>query len=66
MIGAAFFTMVPELYRDLALYRIGIGGLIMVLCMLFRPQGLLGSRAFAGDKGIADRIKQLRILRKNA
>lgn len=38
----------------------------MVLCMLFRPQGLLGSRAFAGDKGIADRIKQLRILRKNA
>lgn len=66
VIGAAFFTMVPELYRDLALYRIGIGGLIMVLCMLFRPQGLLGSRAFAGDKGIADRIKQLRILRKNA
>ena len=63
VIGAAFFTMVPELYRSLALYRVGIGGLIMVLCMLFRPQGLLGSRAFAGDKGIADRLKQLRALK---
>ena len=64
VIGAAFFTMVPELYRDLAVYRIGIGGLIMVLCMLFRPQGLLGSRAFAGDKGIADRLKRLHIMRR--
>lgn len=63
VIGAAFFTIVPEMYRSLALYRIGIGGLIMVLCMLFRPQGLLGSRAFAGDKGIADRLRQKRALR---
>ena len=60
VIGAAFFTMVPELYRGLALYRIGIGGIIMVLCMLFRPQGLLGSRAFAGDKGLADKLRQRR------
>lgn len=63
VIGAAFFTMVPELYRSLAVYRIGIGGLVMVLCMLYRPQGLLGSRAFAGDKGIADRLRQWRAMR---
>ncbi len=62
VIGAAFFTVVPELYRSLALYRIGLGGIIMVLCMLFRPQGLLGSRAFAGDKGFADRIKRARVV----
>lgn len=57
VVGAAFLTIIPEVIRPLATYRIGLGGLIMILCMLFRPQGILGSRAFAGDSGIQDRIK---------
>ena len=63
IIGAVFFTAMPEIIRPLAVYRVGVGGLIMILFMLFRPQGILGSRAFATDSGIQERIKQWRIAR---
>ena len=64
IVGASFMTVMPEFIRPLAQYRLGVGGLIMILCMLFRPQGILGSRAFAGDSGLQDKIKQkLLILR---
>ena len=63
--GAAFLTIVPEMYRFLALYRIGIGGLIMVLLMLFRPQGVLGSRAYAGDRSISDMLARKAKMRKD-
>lgn len=64
IIGTAFITMFPEVVRPLAIYRLGIAGLIMVLMMVFRPQGLVGSRAFAGDQGIMDRIQQASAVRK--
>ena len=50
--GAAFFTIMPEIIRPLAEYRVGVGGVIMLLVILIRPQGVLGSRAFAGKGGI--------------
>lgn len=52
VIGALFFTVMPEVIRPLAVYRLGMGGLIMVMVMLIRPQGILGSKAFAGKGGI--------------
>ena len=55
--GAAFFVIMPEIIRPLAVYRLGIGGLIMTLCMLFRPQGFLGSQAFAGNGGFQEKIR---------
>ena len=58
IIGAAFFIIMPEVIRPLAVYRVGVGGVIMILFMLFRPQGILGSRAFACESGIQERIKQ--------
>ena len=42
----------PEIIRPLAEYRVGVGGVIMLLVILIRPQGVLGSRAFAGKGGI--------------
>lgn len=56
IVGAAFFTIMPEIIRPLAEYRLGIGGLIMLLVILIRPQGIMGSRAFAGKGGILNRI----------
>lgn len=50
--GAAFFTIMPEIIRPLAAYRVGVGGLLMLLVVLIRPQGVFGSRAFAGNGGI--------------
>lgn len=61
--GAAFFTLMPEIIRPLAVYRVGIGGLLMLLVVLIRPQGVLGSEAFAGNGGIlAAKIKRLKAL----
>ena len=62
--GAAFFVIVPEIIRPLAVYRMGLGGVIMLLVILIRPQGVFGSIAFAGDGGILDkRIAALKKLR---
>ncbi|NCB30093.1 MAG: hypothetical protein EOM66_01635 [Clostridia bacterium] len=47
----------PEIIRPLAQYRIGVGGFIMIVCMLFRPQGIMGSRAFAGKGGFQEKIR---------
>ena len=58
IVGAVFFILMPEIIRPLAVYRIGVGGVIMILFMLFRPQGILGSNAFACESGIQERIKQ--------
>lgn len=52
ILGAFFFTIVPEVFRPLAVYRMGLGGLVMLLVVLIRPQGILGTRAFAGKGGI--------------
>lgn len=52
VVGAFFFTIIPEIFRPLAVFRMGIGGLIMLLVILVRPQGLLGSKAFAGKGGV--------------
>lgn len=61
--GAAFFTIMPEIIRPLAVYRVGIGGLLMFLVVLIRPQGVLGSDAFSGDRGILKtRFKKLEVL----
>jgi branched-chain amino acid transport system permease protein len=52
VLGAIFFVAVPEIFRPLAVYEVGIGGIIMILLMFFRPQGILGSAAYAGEGGL--------------
>ncbi|MCI8551790.1 MAG: branched-chain amino acid ABC transporter permease [Lawsonibacter sp.] len=64
IVGAAFFTIMPEIIRPLAVYRVGVGGVIMILFMLFRPQGLLGSKAYAGKGGFEAQMKEFLRRRK--
>jgi ABC-type branched-chain amino acid transport system, permease component len=52
IVGAVFFTVMPEIFRPLAVYRVGLGGAVMLLVVLLRPQGLLGSDAFAATGGM--------------
>ena len=52
ILGAIFFVVMPEIFRPFAIYEVGIGGLIMMSLMLFRPQGILGSAAYAGEGGL--------------
>jgi branched-chain amino acid transport system permease protein len=42
-LGALVLGTLPELLRDFAGYRMLIFGLVMILMMIFRPQGILGS-----------------------
>jgi len=42
LLGAAALTVVPELLRPLQEYRMFLFGAVLIVMMLFRPQGLLG------------------------
>jgi branched-chain amino acid transport system permease protein len=42
ILGAAILVTVPEVFRPIYQYRMLINGLLMVLLMIWRPQGLLG------------------------
>lgn len=42
ILGAVILTVIPELLRDIAEYRLIVFGLIMMAVMLLRPQGLFG------------------------
>jgi len=44
ILGAFLLTVLPELLRELANYRMLIFGAALVVMMIFRPQGLLGKR----------------------
>ncbi|WGF89745.1 branched-chain amino acid ABC transporter permease [Marinivivus vitaminiproducens] len=43
IVGAALLVGLPEMLRFLQPYRLGLLGLVMILLMIYRPQGLLGS-----------------------
>jgi branched-chain amino acid transport system permease protein len=44
VVGAFFVGITLELTRDLAQYRLVVYALLLILLMLFRPQGLFGQR----------------------
>ncbi|MFT2675612.1 high-affinity branched-chain amino acid ABC transporter permease LivM, partial [Escherichia coli] len=44
IIAAILLTVLPELAREFSEYRMLIFGLVMVLMMIWRPQGLLPMR----------------------
>lgn len=43
-LGALVLGTLPEILREFAAYRMLIFGLIMILMMIFRPQGILGGQ----------------------
>ena len=45
MLGAAIVVLMPEVFRDLAQARMLVFGLVMMVMMVVRPQGLLPWRA---------------------
>jgi branched-chain amino acid transport system permease protein len=46
VLGAIVLTVLPELFRGFDSYRMVIYSLVLILLMIFRPQGLLGQWAF--------------------
>lgn len=52
IIAALVLTLLPELLRDFANYRVLVFGVLMILMMIWRPHGLIRARrpSFAGVK----------------
>ncbi len=46
MSGSFIFTFVPELFRRFQAWRMVIYSMVLVLVMIFRPDGILGDREF--------------------
>jgi len=44
VVGAILLTLLPELLRDMAEYRMIVYGLIMMIVVLIRPQGIMGKK----------------------
>lgn len=64
VIGSAILILLPELSRSLTDYRFVIYGLILIVMMRFRPQGILGWKSrlpYPIRKSVADRIDALNI-----
>lgn len=57
--GAVTLTVIPEVLQPLQQYRIFLFGAVMIVMMLFRPQGLLGGiRIFEEFRPETERIRQ--------
>jgi branched-chain amino acid transport system permease protein len=41
IVGAAFVSLFPEIFRPFAMYRMLVFGTVMILMMMFRPEGAL-------------------------
>lgn len=61
LFGTAVLTMVTELFRPISQYRMLIYGLVLVLVMVLRPEGLLGTNELtpAYIKSLFSRKKKL-------
>ena len=47
IVGALFLTSLPEIVREAAAYRDVIAGVILILVIVFRPQGIVGRGGLA-------------------
>lgn len=54
IIGAVAIIVLPEVFRDLALYRMAAFGGAMTLMMVFRPEGLLPAKRGRPEETAAD------------
>jgi len=47
IVGAVFLTALPEVVRQFAAYRDVVNGVILILVIIFRPQGIVGRGGLA-------------------
>lgn len=51
VLGALVLGLLPEILREFAAYRMLIFGALMILMMIFRPQGILGGQLIRRELG---------------
>jgi branched-chain amino acid transport system permease protein len=60
IVGAIIVAYLPERFRELAEYRFLVFGVVLVVVMIFRPQGLIPNRRRAVE--LEDRKKEAEVL----
>lgn len=63
IISASILTLLPELLREFADYRLLLYSLLLIMMMLFRPKGLMGTAEFSLTR-LWDRLMKLLRVRK--
>jgi branched-chain amino acid transport system permease protein len=53
--GALILTILPEAFRGFEGWRMVVYSLVLILIMIYRPQGLFGSKSLLGKKPKAER-----------
>ncbi|SCZ07882.1 branched-chain amino acid ABC transporter permease [Alkaliphilus peptidifermentans] len=54
IIGAVVLTVLPEALRDISTYRYAVYGLLLIVMMIIRPQGMVSKEILKGGKLNAD------------
>ncbi len=52
IVGSAMLTILPELFRFLGPYRLAVNGLILVIVVLYLPNGIVGRAAMGRIKNL--------------
>lgn len=68
VIAAAVLTIMPEFLRFVNTWRLVIYGILFVIVMIFRPQGIMGYKdiSFDGIKAFRERIQRRRRIERAA
>ena len=53
VIGAAIMVSLPQIFQDIYQYRMLLNGILLLLLMALRPQGLMGSSAMGKSSGFS-------------
>ncbi|MHB9094229.1 MAG: branched-chain amino acid ABC transporter permease [Eubacteriales bacterium] len=48
IVGATILALLPEMLRDISTYRYAIYGLLLILMMIIRPQGMISAASLKG------------------
>ncbi len=60
LIGTGIITLVTEVFRPISQYRMLIYGAVIVIIMIFRPEGIMGQKEF-GKVFFRDAVNRFRI-----
>jgi branched-chain amino acid transport system permease protein len=58
IVGAILMAAFPEIFRFLLEYRMVAYGVILILMILFRPEGLLGVPGISGTEGVFAKFRR--------
>ncbi len=58
LVGAIVMVIFPEIFRSLLEYRMVAYGVILILMILFRPEGLFGVPGLSGTEGVLTKFRR--------